>query len=103
VGGAPGVLSSNYRLLQANLFLWAFFGHCWQKPFNDGRQQILSSAYQTTVLRIQNSILEGLIPDLVFKNGPDMDPDLILMILSLLTPGLALVLFCYKFEFSGEQ
>jgi hypothetical protein len=30
VGGAPGVLSSNYRLLQANLFLWAFFGHCWQ-------------------------------------------------------------------------
>ncbi len=57
--------------------------------------------YHTISLRVQNSILEGLIPDVVFKNGPDMDQDLI--ILSLLTPGPALVPFCYQFEFPGER
>jgi hypothetical protein len=100
VGGAPGVLSSNYRLLQANLFLWAFFGHCWQK-YETLLMMVVNKYYQAHIKRLacgfKNSILEGLIPDLVFKNGPDiMDPDLILMLLSLLTSFPALVPFCYK-------
>ncbi len=84
------MLSSIYRLLQANLFLWAFFWTLLAEilnPFNDCCQQIWPSAYNTGIgLRVQNSILEGLIPDLLFKNGSDMDPDLILMLRSLLTP-----------------
>jgi hypothetical protein len=73
-------------------------------PYKDCCHQILPNAYNSGIgLRVQNSILEGLILYLLFKNGSDMDPDLILMLRSLLTPGLALVPFCYKFEFSGER